>query len=90
MSWGREALRSHVRVARSRKSDVRSSLPQEKRIPVVPSGDSTQLDFMPDRFKTLYVLGLKLMLAERDKHYPSRSKQTSLAAAVTNITKPVT
>ena len=53
MSWGREALRSHVRVARSRKSDVRSSLPQEKRIPVVPSGDSIQLDFMPNRFKTL-------------------------------------
>ena len=25
-----------------------------------------------------------------DKHYPSRSGQTSLAAAVTNITKPVT
>ena len=30
------------------------------------------------------------MLAERDKHYPSRSGQTSLATAVTNITKPVT
>ena len=30
------------------------------------------------------------MFAERDKHYPSRSGQTSLAAAVTNITKPVT
>ena len=30
------------------------------------------------------------MFAERDKHYPSRSKQTSLATAVTNITKPVT
>ena len=30
------------------------------------------------------------MFAECDKHYPSRSGQTSLAAAVTNITKPVT
>ena len=30
------------------------------------------------------------MFAECDKHYPSRSGQTSLATAVTNITKPVT
>ena len=30
------------------------------------------------------------MFAERDKHYPSRSGQTSLTTAVTNITKPVT
>ena len=30
------------------------------------------------------------MFAERDKHHPSRSGQTSLAAALTNITKPVT
>ena len=30
------------------------------------------------------------MFAERDKHYPSRSGQTSLATAVVNITKPVT
>ena len=30
------------------------------------------------------------MFAQRDKHYPSRSGQTSLAAAVINITKPVT
>ena len=30
------------------------------------------------------------MFAERDKHYPSRSRQTSLATAVTKITKPVT
>ena len=30
------------------------------------------------------------MFAERDKHYPSRSGQTSLATAVTNITKPGT
>ena len=30
------------------------------------------------------------MFAEHDKHYPSRSGQTSLATAVTNITKPVT
>ena len=30
------------------------------------------------------------MFAKRDKHYPSRSGQTSLATAVTNITKPVT
>ena len=30
------------------------------------------------------------MLAEGDEHYPSRSGQTSLVIAVTNITKPVT
>ena len=30
------------------------------------------------------------MFAECEKHYPSRSKQVSLATAVTNITKPVT
>ena len=30
------------------------------------------------------------MFAERDKHYPSRSGQTSLATAVANITKPDT
>ena len=30
------------------------------------------------------------MFAECDKHYPSRSGQTSLATAVTNFTKPVT
>ena len=30
------------------------------------------------------------MFAERDKHYPSRSGQTTLATAVANITKPVT
>ena len=30
------------------------------------------------------------MFAERDKHYPSKSRHTSLATAVTNITKPVT
>ena len=30
------------------------------------------------------------MFAERDKHYPSRSGQTSLATAIANITKPVT
>ena len=29
------------------------------------------------------------MFAKRDKHYPSRSEQTSLATAVTNFTKPV-
>ena len=29
------------------------------------------------------------MFAERDKHYPSRSGQTSLASAVPNFTKPV-
>ena len=39
---------------------------------------------------TCKVLGPKLMFAERDKHYPSRSGQTSLAAVVINITKPVT
>ena len=30
------------------------------------------------------------MFAKRDKHYPSRSGQTSLATAVTDFTKPVT
>ena len=30
------------------------------------------------------------MFAEHDKHYPSRSEQTSLSTAVANITKPVT
>ena len=30
------------------------------------------------------------MFAERDKHYPGRSGPTSLATAVTNITKSVT
>ena len=30
------------------------------------------------------------MFSKRDKHYLSRSGQTSLATAVTNITKPVT
>ena len=30
------------------------------------------------------------MLAGHDKHYPSRSRQTSLATAVTKFTKPVT
>ena len=30
------------------------------------------------------------MFANYDKHYPSRSGQTSLATAVTNLTKPVT
>ena len=29
------------------------------------------------------------MFAERDKHYPSRSGQTSLAAAIAKFTKPV-
>ena len=37
-----------------------------------------------------YLLGPKLMLEERDKHYPSRSGQVSLTTAETNITKPVT
>ena len=30
------------------------------------------------------------MFAEHNKHYPSRSGQTSLAKAIANITKPVT
>ena len=30
------------------------------------------------------------MFAKRDKHYPSRSGQTSLATAETNFTKPIT
>ena len=33
--------------------------------------------------------GSKKWFAEHDKHYPSRSGQTSLATAVANITKPV-
>ena len=38
-----------------------------------------------------HLLGPELMFAKRDKHYPSRSGQTSLVAtAVANITKPVT
>ena len=37
-----------------------------------------------------YVLGPESMYAEHDKHYPSRSGQTSIATAVANITKPVT
>ena len=37
-----------------------------------------------------HLLGPKLMFAERDEHYPSRPGQTSVATAVTNITKPVT
>ena len=36
------------------------------------------------------ILGPELMFAKHDKRYSSRSGQTSLAAAVTNITKPVT
>ena len=36
------------------------------------------------------VLSPKLMFAKRDKHYPSRSGQTSLATAVTNLNKNVT
>ena len=42
------------------------------------------------RILLLYILGPKLIFAERDKHYPSRSGQTSLATAVPNFTKPVT
>ena len=40
--------------------------------------------------KGKYVLVPKFMFAKRDKQYPSRSLQTSLATAVTNFTKPVT
>ena len=36
------------------------------------------------------LLGSKLMFSKRDKHYSSRSGQTSLATAVRNFTKPVT
>ena len=35
------------------------------------------------------VLGPELIFPKRDKHYPSRSRQTSLATAVSNISKPV-
>ena len=38
----------------------------------------------------MYVLSPKLKFAKSDKHYPSRSGQTSLATAVTNFTKSVT
>ena len=40
--------------------------------------------------EVIHVLGSKIMLAEYDKHYPTSSGQTSLARAVTKITKPVT
>ena len=46
-------------------------------------------DLLKDHLR-LSVVGAKLMFAEGDKHYPSRSGQTSLATAVANITKPVT
>ena len=36
------------------------------------------------------LLGPILMFPESEKRYPSRSRQTSLATAVVNITKPVT
>ena len=38
----------------------------------------------------LYLQGPKKWFAERDKHYPSRSGQTSLATAGANFTKPRT
>ena len=41
-------------------------------------------------FGKLIILGPKLLFAECDKHYPSRSGQNSLARAVINITKPGT
>ena len=55
---------------------------------VEPSGPF----FMAIRIKSgVHVLGPELMFAKRDnKHYPSRSRQTSLVTAVTNITKHVT
>ena len=40
--------------------------------------------------KKVALLGPKLMYAKRDKHYPGRSGQPSLATAVTIFTKPVT
>ena len=54
-------------------------------------GDS-EMDLIHRLNLTLNValLGPKLMFAEHDKHFPSRSGQASLATAVTNITKPVT
>ena len=36
------------------------------------------------------IQGPKKWFAKCDKHYPSRYGQTSLATAVTNLTKPVT
>ena len=39
---------------------------------------------------TLKLLGPELMFPKRDKHYPSRSGQISLAAAIPKFTKPVT
>ena len=45
----------------------------------------------PSCLKFLTVLDLKSMFAKCDKHYPSRSGQTtSLATAITNFTKPAT
>ena len=38
----------------------------------------------------MYVQGPKKWFAKCDKHYPSRSRQTSLATAVANFTKPRT
>ena len=38
----------------------------------------------------LYIQGPKKWFAKCDKHYPSRSGQTSLATAVANFTKPRT
>ena len=38
----------------------------------------------------VFILSPELMFAKRDKHYPSRSGQASLTAAVTNLTKHVT
>ena len=37
----------------------------------------------------MLLLGPEIMFAKCDKHYPSRSRQTSLATAVTQFTKPV-
>ena len=59
-------------------------------------GQSQDNEIFVPSFRTLrmdgqqIVLGPKLMFAKRDNHYPRMSGQTSLATAVTNITKPIT
>ena len=48
------------------------------------------LSHLRTRHQYVNLQGPKLLFAKGDKHYPSRSGQTTLATAVTNITKPVT
>ena len=39
-------------------------------------------------FPKAFPLGQELMFAKHDKHYPNRSRQTSLATVATNFSKP--